>query len=56
MLVHRLRRWPNIKTALFQSVVFTGYRARVWHVHVSQISRGSTLTKIVTSKEVHILH
>ena len=25
MLAQRLRRWPNIKTALFQRVVFAGY-------------------------------
>ena len=28
MLAQRLRRWPNIKTSLFQRVVFTGYDAR----------------------------
>ena len=27
MLGQRLRRWPNIKTALFQRVVFAGYNA-----------------------------
>ena len=25
MLVHRLRRWPNIKSALVQRLVFAGY-------------------------------
>ena len=25
MLVHRLRRWPNINPALFQRLVFAGY-------------------------------
>ena len=24
MLIHRLRRWPNIKRTLFQCVVFAG--------------------------------
>ena len=25
MLGHRLRRWPNIKSSLFQSLLFAGY-------------------------------
>ena len=29
MLAQRLRRWPNIKTSLFQRVVFTGQEQRV---------------------------
>ena len=27
MLGHRLRRWPNIKSALVQCLVFAGHRA-----------------------------
>ena len=30
MLAQRLRRWPNIKTALFQRVVFAGLGHQPW--------------------------
>ena len=39
MLAHRLRRWPNIKTALIQRLVFTGL------VHHPQSYAGPTLKK-----------
>ena len=30
MLGHRLRRWPNINTALYKRLVFAGVRALCW--------------------------
>ena len=30
MLAHRLRRWPRIKPAVVQSLVFAGLRSIVW--------------------------
>ena len=37
MLAQRLRRWPNIKTALFQRVVFGGLSVRYVNIVMSQI-------------------
>ena len=39
MLVHRLRRWPNIKPALFECIVFDGNSAVVGMVDFAYVVR-----------------
>ena len=34
MLAHRLRRWPNIKSALVQRLVFAGYFWKLLEYHI----------------------
>ena len=36
MLAHRLRRWPNIKSALVQRLVFAGYYWQLLEYHIKK--------------------
>ena len=40
MLVHRLRRWPNIETTMAQCLVFAGYEA------ITMWNKGSVNSKL----------